>query len=144
MICVFIILALIQEPGEKLIQLSTLLHSACKNTVILELERDLIQDCVLFLWETIRPAFSQLHTHHTNITRPLTSSRKGKEVIYVLFTCIVKLSMIILFDIVCWYSREVSRYGRVFEAMEVTYTHVWRVDTQIWMFSGILSFLCIS
>ncbi|CAI7994017.1 Cilia- and flagella-associated protein 54 [Geodia barretti] len=68
-----------QEHGDKLLNLSSLLHSACQNPALQEWERDLLQDSVLFLWDTVRPAVSQLHSHHFNTTRPLTSSRRGKE-----------------------------------------------------------------
>ena len=69
-----------QEPGDKLLNLSSLLHSACQDSALQEWEWDLLQDSVLFLWDTVRPAVSQLHSHHFNTTRPLTSSRRGKEV----------------------------------------------------------------
>ena len=61
-------------------QLSSSLHSACRDPTLLELEQDLLQDSVLLLWETISPAFSRIHSHHPHTTRPLATSRRGKEV----------------------------------------------------------------
>ena len=72
--------ALPQEPGEKLVQLSTVLHSACNDHTLLEWERDLLQDSILFLWEAIRPAFSRLYSHHPHTTHTLTTSQRGREV----------------------------------------------------------------
>ena len=72
--------ALAQEPGEMLTRLSSLVHSASRDPVLLVGEQDLLRDSTLFLWETVRPAFSQLHSNLPAATRPLTASRRGREV----------------------------------------------------------------
>ena len=63
-----------------LTRLSSLVHSASQDPVLLVGEQDLLRDSTLFLWETVCPAFSQLHSNLPAATRPLTASRRGREV----------------------------------------------------------------
>ena len=129
--------ALVQEPGEMLTRLSSLVHSASQDPVLLVGEQDLLRDSTLFLWETVCPAFSQLHSNLPAAIRPLTASRRGREVGQECVYNNLCVCLYVCVYVVCRDPGTDGGRGRIATAMESTPTALWRAHTQALLHQGV-------